>query len=136
MYTKWGLAPNNWIIVDEIAYVLQGYEVIAEKMKTRHLDSCVDVAKLSWEPSKERSVIPPAESTHFDHYCQLMEETGFRLDMLVTTPDDTILQQPMVEYELPNGRRVQLIETVNNDKAILGKDLNALFSQECWDKKS
>lgn len=110
MYTRWELAPNDWVVVDEIAYVLQGYGVIAEEMETRHLDSYVDVTKLPWEPSKERSVIPPAKSTYFDDYCQFMEETGFGLDMLATTPDDTILQQPMIDYELPNGKKVQLME--------------------------
>lgn len=24
MYTKWGLKPKNWVVVDEIAYMLQG----------------------------------------------------------------------------------------------------------------
>lgn len=110
MYAKWRLGPSDWVVVDEIAYVLQEYEVVAEEMKTRHLDIYVDITKLPWEPSKERSIIPPTKSTFFDDYCQFMEETGFGLDMLATTPDDAILQQPMVEYKLPNGKKVQLME--------------------------
>lgn len=110
MYTKWGLKPSDWVVVDEIAYVLQGYEVIAKEMETCHLDTYVDISKLPWEPSRERSVIPPAKSSFFKDYCHFMEESGFGLDILATTPEDTILQQPMVNYELPNGKRIQLME--------------------------
>jgi hypothetical protein len=105
MYANWGLRPNDWVVVDEIAYVLQGYKVVAEEMKTRHLDCYLDVTKLPWKPSKERSIIPPAKSSYFDDYCHFMEETGFGLDMLTTSPEDTIFQQPMVDYELPNEKK-------------------------------
>jgi len=110
MFSDWGLNSKDWVVVDEMAYVLQGYEVMAEEMKTRHLDAYVDVTKLPWEPSKERSVIPPVSSKFFENFCEFMETTGFGLDMLATTPEDTILNQPMVNYELPNGKKIQLME--------------------------
>lgn len=110
MYANWELNPKDWVVVDEIAYVLQGYEVIAEEMKTRHLDTYVDITKLPWRPNKERSIIPPAKSKFFDDYCNFIESTDFGLDMLATTHKDKVLKQPMVNYKLPNGKEIQLME--------------------------
>ncbi len=123
MFGRWGLEAADWIIVDEMAYVLQGYEVIAREMETRHLDVYVDVTKLPWEPSKERSIIPPSDSEYFNEYCRFMKTTGFGLDMLATTPGDTILQQPVVNYVLPNNKPVRLMEAVAMTKQFWQKTL-------------
>lgn len=110
LFSSWGLKTADWVVVDEIAYVLQQYKVVAEEMKKRHLDAYVDVSKLPWEPSGERSVVPPVKSEYFGDYCAFMKVAGFGLDMLATTSNDTVLQQPMVGYKLPNGKRIQLME--------------------------
>lgn len=110
MFNKWGLTSDDYVLVDEIAYVLQGYEVIGEEMKTRHLDTYININKLPWQTSKERSIIPPADSNFFEDYCGFMKITGFGLDMLATTSDDSILQQPMINYELPSNKTIQLME--------------------------
>lgn len=52
MFASWGLDSNSWVVVDEMAYVLQGYGVVAEEMKRRHLDVYVDVTKLLWKPKR------------------------------------------------------------------------------------
>ncbi len=123
VFGRWGLRATDWIVVDEIAYVLQGYEVIAREMETRHLDVYVDVTKLPWEPSKERSIIPPSDSEYFNEYCRFMKTTGFGLDMLATSPGDTILQQPVVNYVLPNKKSVRLMEAVAMTKQFWQKTL-------------
>ena len=110
MFNKWGLTSDDYVLVDEIAYVLQGYEVIGEEMKTRHLDTYININKLPWQTSKERSIIPPADSNFFEDYCMFMETTGFGLDMLATASDDSIFQQPMINYELPNNKTIRLME--------------------------
>ena len=123
LFSCWKLTTSGWVVVDEIAYVLQDYEVVAREMKTRHLDVYVDTTKLPWEPSKERSIIPPADSKYFDDYSDFMEKTGFGLDMLATTPKDTIFQQPVVNYPLPNGKTVRLMEAVAMTKQFWQKTL-------------
>jgi len=135
MFSNWELDSKNWVIVDEMAYVLQGYEVMAEEMKTRHLDAYVDVTKLPWEPRKERSFIPPVTSNFYKNYCDFMETTGFGLDMLTTTPEDTILSQSMVNYELPNGKKIQLMEAKAMTKQFWEKTLMHYSLEEVGPEK-
>lgn len=108
MYQGWGLKSKDWVIVDEMAYVLQGYPVIGEEMKTRHLDTYVDGNKLPWTPKAERSTIPPINSQYMNQYSEFMQRTGFGLDMLVAVPG--VLEEKSVNYQLPYRRKVRLME--------------------------
>lgn len=110
MYEGWGLGLRDWVVVDEFAYVLQGYEVLGEEVRSCHLDTYVNVAKLVWTASGERSVVPPRGSVYLEGYCNFMTRTGYGLDILATSLNDSILCQPMVDYLLSDGGAVQLME--------------------------
>ena len=108
IFRRWGPTNQDWVVVDEIAYFLQGYEVMGKEMQTRHLDIYVDTEKLPWHPSVERSIIPPPNSRFFEKYTEFMKDSGFGLDMLKKAPG--IFEQPVVLYKLKNGNEVQLME--------------------------
>jgi len=43
-------------------------------------------------------------------YFNFMKTTGFALDMLKTDLKGEILNQPMIDYELSSGKKIQLMK--------------------------
>lgn len=104
---NWTLATNNFVIVDEYAYVLQGYDVQGPEVETGHIDVYVDPSRFPWPDKGERSIIPPKDSSYMDQWENFMEETGYGLDLLRASPE--ILVVPVVEHVLPSGNMVRLM---------------------------
>lgn len=104
---SWGLAGNNFVVVDEYAYMLQGYDVRGPEVKTGHLDVYVDPRSVPWLDKGERSIIPPKDGSYMDQWENFMEETGYGLDLLRASPE--ILVVPVVKHVLPSGNKIRLM---------------------------
>lgn len=97
LLVNWGLSKRDFVIVDEFAYLLQGYNLKGPELKKRHLDVYVDPRVLPWSlKHQERSVIPPLNSEFMLDYENFMESTGFSLDLLTADPE--ILKEKKVFY--------------------------------------
>ena len=108
LFQGWALTSNDYVLVDEFAFVLQGYEVYGKEIEDGHLDVLVNSSSLPWEHSKERSVIPPKSSRWLDEYSSYMTETKYGLDMLASKPD--FLKLPTEIYYLPSGNSIRLMK--------------------------
>lgn len=117
LFGKWGLDNKDYVLVDEFAYVLQGYDVKATEVKSGHLDVYVNPLKLPWEDKKERSIIPPIKGGYMDEWADFMKETGYNLDMLRAKPE--ILQIPTTEHSLSNEKKFRLMLVFEMTKAFV-----------------
>lgn len=119
LFDSWGLKTKDWVLVDEFAYRLQGYDVAGPEVKQRHIDVYVNPQACPWPEKKERSIIPPLSGGYFDQWNGYMEQTGYGLDMLRADP--AFLNFPKVEYTLTDGRSVQLMRS---------KEMTKLFVEQ------
>jgi len=108
LFSGWGLRSEDFVLVDEFAYLLQGYEVVATEVANKHLDVYVNPQQLSWKDKGERSIIPPRDSREMDDWIDFMQETGYSLDIL--RAKGGILQIPSVDYPLPSGSSIRLMK--------------------------
>ncbi len=108
LFHGWGLATNDYVLVDEFAFVLQGYDVYGTEIEEGHLDVLVNPLSLPWKHSKERSAIPPKFSKWLDEYSSYMSETKYGLDILARKPD--FLKLPTEAYSLPSGNIIRLMK--------------------------
>lgn len=104
---KWKLQPKDFVLVDEFAYVLQGYNVRSTEVKSGHLDVYVKPEALPWKASNERSLIPPRGSEYLSQYSDFMEINGYGLDLLSGKPE--IFKTPTVNYTLSGDRTLKLM---------------------------
>jgi len=114
---KWDVGEKNCVLVDEFAYVLQGYDVRGPEVKSGHLDLYVNPKVLPWKDKGERSIIPPKDSSYMDDWADFMQETKHGLDMLRAEPE--ILQIPTVNYKLPSGKTIRLMRAFEMTKAFV-----------------
>lgn len=105
---KWGLSEENYVLVDEFAYLLQGYNLEGPEIKNKHLDLYVFPGALPWKVKPERSTFPPFDSEYSQQYEKFMKDTSFALDLLVASA--LILDSDRVNYKLPNGKIFPLME--------------------------
>jgi len=120
-FNKWGLATKDYVLVDEFAYVLQGYEVKANEVESGHIDVYVNPDVLPWKDKGERSIIPPKDSIYMNGWVDFMQETGYSLDMLRATP--AIFQIPTVNFTLPNGSEIKLMRAFEMTEAFVQQTL-------------
>lgn len=55
LFRKWGLGPNDWILIAHYAMRLLGYKV---KLRKGHLNTMVNKDKLPWEAGEGYVVSP------------------------------------------------------------------------------
>lgn len=103
----WGIPPMDYVLVDEFAYLLQGYKVQGTEIESGHIDAYVNPESIPWPDSGERSLIPPRNSDYMKQWASFMEDTGYGLDLLRARPD--VLTVPTVDYPLPNGKCIRLM---------------------------
>lgn len=107
----WGLNEEDYILVDEFAYLLQGYNIEGPEIKNKHLDLYVFPDSLPWKVSPERSTIPRSNTAYSQQYEKFMKDTGFALDLLVA--DALIFDSDKINYKLPNNETFPLMELVD-----------------------
>jgi hypothetical protein len=117
LFNKWGLSTKDYVLVDEFAYFLQGYDVKATEVESGHLDVYVNPAPLPWKAKEERNIIPPKDSTCMDDWIGFMQKTGYSLDMLRAKPE--ILKIPSVNHVLPNGDSIQVMRVYEMTEAFV-----------------
>lgn len=121
LFNKWGVQAKGYILVDEFAYLLQGYEVIATEVESGHLDVYADPQQLPWKDKGERSIIPPKDSRQMEDWVNFMQRTGFSLDILRAKPE--ILERPSVNYPLPSGGFIRLMKAYEMTEAFVEQTL-------------
>jgi len=97
----WKIPENEYVLVDELAYNLQGYEVKGPEMKSGHIDVYVNPLAIPWPDKGERSIIPPKDSLQMEDWANFMKSSGYGLDMLRAKPE--FLALPTVGYKLQGG---------------------------------
>lgn len=105
---NWGIPENRYVLVDEMAYVLQGYRIEGPEVASGHLDVYIDPTSVPWPDKGERSLIPPKDSPHMNQWASFMEATGCGLDLLRAKAE--FLETPTVEYRLDRGRKIYLMK--------------------------
>ena len=108
---SWGLSEEDYVLVDEFAYLLQGYNLEGPEIKNNHLDLYVFPDNLPWKVRPERSTFPPFDSKYSRQYEEFMKDIGFALDLLVA--DALILDSDRIHYKLPNSETFPLMELVD-----------------------
>ncbi len=110
LYEGWGLNPQtDWVLMDEFAMLLQGYNVKGLELATRHLDTFVNTAKLPWTPRdavRSRMTIPPRESPQLQQYSQFMTTTRFGLK--IHQAGEEVSEFPCDSHILPSGKAIRL----------------------------
>lgn len=117
LFESWGLNENDFMLVDEFAYLLQGYEVKGPEVKSNHIDVYINPNSLPWIVKEERSIIPPKNSEYMEKWISFMQETGYSLDMLKASQE--ILRAPSVKYKLPNDRYIRLMRAFEMTEAFV-----------------
>lgn len=133
LFEKWKLAPYDWVMVDEFAYQLLGYDVRGNEVKTGHLDIYVNPGACPWPDKHERSVIPPVSDGFFDQWGNFMSQTGYGLDLLRAKPE--FLNLPRVEYRLDNGRMVQVMKAAEMTRLFVEQTIMHYSLQEVSTEK-
>lgn len=105
--SKWKIMETAYVLVDELAYVLQGYHVQGPEMKNGHIDVYVDPTFVPWPDKRERSIIPPKDSKYMEEWIDFMRKTGYGLDILRANPE--FLELPVVQYTLLDGGNIHLM---------------------------
>jgi hypothetical protein len=121
LFADWNLNKEDYVLVDEFAYLLQGYEVRGTEVESGHLDVYVNPKKLPWKDKKERSIIPPKDSSEIVSWASYMEKTGYGLDML--RAKGNILQTPTLDYVLPSGKSIRLMKAYEMTEAFVEQTL-------------
>lgn len=114
---QWNIPNSSFVIVDEVAYVLQDYDIQGPEIQSGHLDVYIDPLVLSWPDKEERSIIPPKDSGYLSQYSKFMKETGYGLDLLRGNP--RIFEVPTVEYPLPSGNIIHLMRAYEMTNAFV-----------------
>jgi hypothetical protein len=114
---NWGIESKDYILVDEFAYIINGYNVTASEVASNHLDLYINAKSVPWEDKGERSVIPPVNSTYFGQYENFMKKTGFGLDLL--SAEEGILQIPSINYHLSNKKFIKVMKAFEMTEAFV-----------------
>lgn len=121
LMSDWGLNNDQYVLVDEFAYVLQGYEAIGTEVKTGHLDVYVNPNLLPWKDKNKRSIIPSKESKHMKDWIKFMDKTGYALDILKASRETFDI--PTVEYEFAKNRKIKLMRAYEMTNAFVEQTL-------------
>lgn len=105
---SWDLKTRDYVLVDEFAYFLQGYNLNGPEIKGKHLDLYVNPNSLPWQSKKERSIIPPIGSKYMRDYEKFMQSTGYSLDLLVA--NNEILKAKQIVYRLSDRTSFPIME--------------------------
>lgn len=130
---SWQISNKEYVLVDEFSYLLQGYDVSGREIQSGHLDMYVDPKKLPWTDKKERSIIPPKEGGFMDQWTDFMQKTGYSLDLL--RADEDVFKVPMIKYELPNGKSIQLMRVFEMTQAFIERTLMHYSLKEVDEEK-
>jgi hypothetical protein len=117
LFNKWGVDTKNYILVDEFAYVLQGYDVEGTEVESGHLDVYVNPQSLPWAVKEERSIVPPKDSIYMADWTAFMQTTGYGLDMLRAKPE--IFEAPSIIHVLPSRNTVQTMRAYEMTEAFV-----------------
>lgn len=111
LFEKWDLSLDNWCVIGEWAFILQGWNIPERK---NILDVYVDRDKLPWPVKRERQAVPPKNSTELEDWIDFTEKTGFGLDIvpIPESPTDprsrTSIKRGSVVYQLPDGNKLRV----------------------------
>lgn len=73
MLLKWGLSNNDWCLVGEYAWQINGYDV---ELRENHLDIFIKSKKLPWRvPEGAESTIPPQDTQEMKEFMKFMVDT-------------------------------------------------------------
>lgn len=103
----WKVPQDQFVMVDELAYNLQGYQVNGPEMESGHIDIYVNPASIPWPDKGERSIIPPKNSVQMDEWTDFMITTGYGLDMLRAKPE--FFKIPTVSFKTGDGGTISLM---------------------------
>jgi len=109
---KWGLKRDQWILIANYAFKLQGYE---SKLRKGHLITMVNREKLPWKVKEGLEVFPPKGSVWEKDFIKWMKQTGFETDLMVYS--DREIKKYLnnsILYKLPNKKLVRLITMEGN----------------------
>jgi len=112
--TTWKIPQNQYVLVDELAYNLQGYKIKGPEMKGGHIDVYVNPVTIPWPDKGERSIIPPKDSQQMKDWTNFMTSTGYGLDMLRAKPEFLII--PTVNYKLQGDLAINLMRAFEMTK--------------------
>ncbi|MDP3994789.1 MAG: hypothetical protein Q8P91_03080 [bacterium] len=121
LFKSWGLSNKDFVLVDEFAYVLQGYEISGPEVESGHIDVYTNPDSLPWLVKKERSIIPPKDSEFMNDWTMFMQETGYGLDMLRADPE--IFNIHTIDFRLPNGKFIELMRAFEMTNAFVRQTL-------------
>jgi|TARA_Y100000034_G_C6764669_1_gene340829 hypothetical protein len=87
MLEKWGITTDDWVLVGDFAYVLNGYNLSSRKVSSKHFDVIIGKSKWPWLrehhlETEWRKVIPPRGEA-LEEYELLMSEENMSLDLTV-----------------------------------------------------
>lgn len=119
LFDRWGLKAKDWVMVDEFAYRLQGYDVSGPEVEEGHIDVYLNPTACPWPVKAERSIIPPLAGGFTDQWISFMEQTGYGLDLLRAKPE--FLSLPRKTFQLSDGKLVQLMRA---------KEMTTLFVEQ------
>lgn len=134
LFEKWKLAPHDWVMVDEFAFQLQGYDVRGNEVKTGHVDVYVNPGACPWPDKHERSIIPPVADGFFDQWSNFMNRTGYGLDLLRAQKSE-FLDLPRVGYRLDNDRMVQVMRAAEMTRLFVEQTIMRYSLQEVSTEK-
>jgi len=140
LYVGWGLIRDNWVLVDEYAFLLQGYDVKANEVRTRHIDTLIEKESWPWHVYNGFRGIPPIDSKAWREYEEFRKETGHELDFLIG--DEEMVRRPRTIYKLPNGKEIWVMKPLEMVKLLYQYALKRLSKidvgkeklNEWWEK--
>lgn len=117
LFRKWGLSTEDWMLIANYAFKLQGYRV---KLREGHFNVIVNEDKLWWKTSPNE-VFPPKNSKEFRELKKWMKITGFSSDLIPQNSDwfKRIEEGNTIFYALPNGKNIRLITLCGELKEVL-----------------
>jgi phosphohistidine swiveling domain-containing protein len=111
LFGKWGLSEDDWVLIADYAFRLQGYNV---KVREGHLNVMINEEKLPWKVSlktKTISIFPPKNSKEAKQYEEWMKTTKFDTDLIpVSSKEMKEILRNSILYTLPNGEKIRVMK--------------------------
>jgi hypothetical protein len=114
LYDEWGLSVKDWVLVNDWAYEFQDYKLKIGRLKA--IDTIVNKNRWPWKTQGKARVIPPKDSKALKQIFNFVEKSGYWLDILLVSPK-VIKGSSLINYKLPSGNRIQIMEVCDMTKA-------------------
>ncbi len=136
MFNSWNLTINDWVLVDEFAYNLQGYDVIGEEVKTKHIDVLVNKNKWPFKTKESMRTMFWKDEKSYNQYKEFMRETGYKLDILFCDVDDEQeVKTNFILHTLPNSRKIRIKKALEMTSGMYKYTLGRYSEKDVGEKK-